>query len=100
MKNVDKLKNPCQNLYMFKDVKARRWFQLFPAENNDIAMRILAQSANSMGNFISENPWDFELYHVGDIDPCDGQIDILSDAYEFICAAGDVQQQPTETNEK
>lgn len=83
-KNKDKPKPYIVYLYMIRDIKARRYFSPFKAENDDVAMRFFSQQVSTGNTIFSNNPSDFELFNIGDFDESDGQIDIL-DQYEHVC---------------
>lgn len=91
MKNSEKQKNPCTNLYMIRDIKARRWFPPFEAFNDDIARRYVSSMMASADSIFGRNPEDFELYIIGDFDSADGQIDLLY-PFDLICRFVDLVQ--------
>lgn len=76
-RNIDKLKSPCQNMYTVQDVVAQRFSPPTLSQNDQTAIRdfrIFLQDTNVAA---SRNPQDFRLWHLGDFDPDDGQIDVL-----------------------
>jgi hypothetical protein len=96
MKNSEKQKIPCVNLYLIRDIRSKRWFPPFVAENTDVAMRHCAQMVRNPESTMGQYPQDFSLWQCGDFDPTDGQIDVL-DAYDFIIEFSELvsnQQKP------
>ncbi len=88
MKNKDKKRPICLNLYAIKDIKQPRYFPPYPAANDALAIRSFKAEVNGTG-LVSANYEDFELWCLGDFDPLDGQIDTETDPI-FICRASDV----------
>ncbi|AXH74602.1 MAG: nonstructural protein [Microviridae sp.] len=73
--NSKKNKIPVKQLYTVYDRVAGRHFNPFPEDNDAAAMRSFRMMANNVESMISQNPDDFDLYHVGDFDPYDAQLD-------------------------
>lgn len=96
MKNSEKQKSPIQNLYGVFDIRAGRYFPPFTNDNHKTAVRAFRSMATSEDSIISKNPEDFRLFHFGDFDPNDGQIDVLNQPFH-VCDAVDFFS-PPETN--
>lgn len=88
MKNTEKDKTPVQNMYGVYDIKAGRYFPPFLNDNHETAVRAFRSMATNDQNLIGQSPTDFRLMHLGDFDPSDGQIDVLTQPFH-VCDAAD-----------
>ena len=77
MKNSEKNKTPCTNIYSVRDTKSSMFLSLMESNNDDIAKRRFSISLQDTNLLMHKFPEDFELYRMGDFDPSDGQIDVL-----------------------
>ena len=88
--NKQKLHPACVNLYAIRDVKQPRFFAIFESPNHDVAIRqFTAQITSDDAKNMIAAAADFELWHLGDYDHVDGQIDPLPQN-EFIVSGSEI----------
>lgn len=92
MKNSEKQKSPVQNMYGVYDIKAGRYFPPFLNDNHETAVRAFRGMATNEESAIAMSPQDYRLFHLGDFDPNDGQIDVVQPPFH-VCDASDFFQQ-------
>lgn len=76
-------------LYAIKDNVAGTFAMPQGLENDAVAKRSLTAVVNSLGNPVSDNPQDYDLYCLGDYDVDTGVISPLKDKIGavYVCSA-------------
>lgn len=76
-------------LYSIKDVKASTFGNPISFVNRAVAIRSLAEAAAQPDSMLNKHGFDFQLYHLGDLDPTSGELVCLAQP-DFVITVGDL----------